>query len=205
MPNTGKLIILEGPDGVGKTTIAQALNNYFQARNISSDYMAFPGKKEGTLGYLVYDIHHNLQKYGVNEINSASLQLLHVAAHIDEIENRIRPVITAGHYLILDRYWWSTWVYGIVFGADKTVLRKMIELELSAWGDLRPSCAVLVNRKESFRGNEFGDNWIKIQNMYAQLVDDERGNYPIAIVKNEGKLEDAVLETIKILANHGIS
>ena len=204
MTNAGKFIILEGPDGVGKTTIALALNEYFQSHNITSDYMAFPGKEAGTLGCLVYDIHHNLQKYGVNSINNASLQLLHVAAHIDEIENRIRPALKAGHYLILDRYWWSTWVYGIVFGADQTVLRKMIELELSAWGDLHPSCAILVNRKQSFRGNEFGDSWGKIQNAYFQLLAEEKDNYPTAIIENEKRFEDVISETLKVLAHHGI-
>lgn len=205
MINTGKLIILEGPDGVGKTSIAHAINNHLQAHNIASDYMAFPGKEAGTLGSLVYDIHHNSQKYGINKINSASLQLLHVAAHIDEIENRIRPVLQAGRHLVLDRYWWSTWVYGSVFGVDKVMLRKMIELELSAWGDLLPDCVILVNRKESFRGNELGDNWGKIRDTYFQLLADEKDKYPTAIIENEKKFDDAVSETLRIVAQHGIS
>ena len=204
MKKAGKLIVLEGPDGVGKTTIALALKTYFRSQNVPVEYMAFSGKKQGTLGNLVYDIHHNVQSYRINKIAAASLQLLHVAAHIDEIENRIRPILKAGYQLILDRYWWSTWVYGMVSGVDSMALRKMIDIELSIWGAIQPSCAVLIDRQSSFRGDELRHHWNKIRSAYHQLLSQEMDNYPTEIIKNDKLLDDTVQEVLKILDKHGV-
>jgi len=205
MKKVGRLIVLEGPDGVGKTTIALALNTYFRSQNIPTEYLAFPGKKQGTLGNLVYDIHHNLQRYGINKIAAASLQLLHISAHIDEIENRILPILNAGHHLILDRYWWSTWVYGMVSGVDAIALRKMIDIELSVWGAVQPSCAVLIDRQKPFRGDELVRHWKKIRSAYHRLLNQETNNYPVEIVRNDKRLNDAVQEVLEILDKHGIA
>jgi dTMP kinase len=89
MRGNGKLFVFEGPDNVGKTTLSQALANYLNNHNIESDYIAFPGKEGGGLGKYVYDLHHDLQTSGIESITPTSLQVLHIAAHIDLIQSRI--------------------------------------------------------------------------------------------------------------------
>ena len=142
----GKLIVFEGPDDVGKSTAARALVAKFDGFGIPCDYISFPGRESGTLGRLVYDIHHNIKQFGIVSIDSTSLQLLHIAAHIDAIERAIVPALTTGRTVVLDRYWWSTLVYGIVSQANRRSLTQMIAIEKNHWGEIRPHAVFLLRR-----------------------------------------------------------
>src|SRR6266487_3071410 len=126
--NKGRLYIFEGPDGVGKTSLSRAFSELLNANGLECDYFSFPGQEPGTLGKHVYDLHHHPVKCGIESIEPASLQLLHIAAHIDAIESRIIPALKKGRYVVLDRFWWSTWVYGLLNAVDKRYLQAMIEL-----------------------------------------------------------------------------
>jgi thymidylate kinase len=46
-----------------------------------------------------------IERLGVNKIISASNQLLHIASHIDTIEQVIIPHIKANKNVVLDRFW----------------------------------------------------------------------------------------------------
>ena len=102
--STGKLIVLEGPDGVGKSTLSCALHRKLSQSSLTCEYLTFPGKETGTIGRLVYDLHHEPEKFGLVSLTAASLQTLHIAAHLDVIEQRIRPAINNGKWVILDRF-----------------------------------------------------------------------------------------------------
>ncbi len=95
-----QLFVFEGPDGVGKTTLAQRFAARLRARGVPSTYLSFPGAEEGTLGKHVYDLHHNSEAIGVRTVHPSSLQLLHVAAHIDAIESQIRPLLKQGQTIM---------------------------------------------------------------------------------------------------------
>ena len=103
----GQLIIFEGPDGVGKSTISREVQKRLQLYGENSDLLTFPGREEGTLGQLVYKIHHEPEKLGLTSLTGSSLQVLHIAAHLDSIESRIIPALAEGKTVLLDRYWWS--------------------------------------------------------------------------------------------------
>ena len=133
MKEKGRLYVFEGLDGSGKTTLAHALADCLNSAGFECDYFAFPGREDGTLGKLVYELHHNSTELGIKSIKSTSLQLLHIAAHIDAIESRILPVLNKGRYVILDRFWWSTWVHGVVGGVNQRLLQVMINLECVHW------------------------------------------------------------------------
>lgn len=107
--NNAGIYVFEGIDHVGKTTIVQKLKEQItESTDFRCVSIAFPGNEERTLGSLVYNIHHHQGKYFSNELNEASLQLLHVASHIDLIERQIRALSEEDNCIVLlDRFWWS--------------------------------------------------------------------------------------------------
>mgnify|MGYP000966257664 CR=1 FL=1 len=142
----GLLIVLEGPDGAGKTTVGKHLATTLRAAGRDCVEVSFPGTQVGTLGRLVYDLHHDRSRLGIANMSALALQTLHVAAHVDALETTIRPAYDRGGIVILDRYWWSTWVYGIAQRIPKKALRALVDYEERVWGALLPDHIFLFAR-----------------------------------------------------------
>jgi thymidylate kinase len=177
----GRLIVFEGVDASGKTTLCNELLEFLRREHKTVRLCHFPGKQRGTLGELVYRIHHlhNL-KFGVPTIDPCSLQLLHIAAHVDTIESEIKPALHRGEWVILDRFWWSTYIYGLDSGVQESMLRHMINIEIQAWGPTRPDIIFLVDSKVPLRNDEAHSlAWKRKREAYIKLADDE-----VSIQKN---------------------
>src|SRR5438552_3312354 len=89
--STGRLYVFEGANASGKTTLAQKLVDLLKSSGLGAEYFAFPGQTVGTLGKHVWEIHKDAVSKGIDFIHPASLQLMHIAAHVDAIETRILP------------------------------------------------------------------------------------------------------------------
>lgn len=202
--NHGHLIVFEGPDGVGKTTLAQALVEELARRGARCDYLSFPGRDPGTLGHLVYEVHHDPGKFGIRVMNSTSRQVLHIAAHLDAIETRILPALAEGRTVVLDRFWWSTFVYGIVDGVNRDSLEAMIALELESWTDTKPTVAFLVTRQSPLRNEGPDERWRELRTAYEKLGWEQASHHPVETVHNEASLDEALDLTLRVLEReHG--
>ena len=144
----GRLFVLEGPDGVGKSTFVRALGEHLRSNGHDLLELSFPGKVPGSLGELVYRVHHDEGPLRVANISLLAKQALHVAAHIDAIDRQIVPALKRGQTVLLDRFWWSAWVYGLVGGCDRRQLRALIDAERAAWGTVQPTLAIVLRRPE---------------------------------------------------------
>ena len=184
MQNRGRLFVFEGVDAAGKSSIAAKFTQTLQNRGIESQILAFPGNIPRTLGQLVYKIHHGPNECGIESLTPSSLQALHIAAHLDAIETTIIPSLSRGSCIVLDRYWWSTWAYGLVGGMQRGVLDALVEVERRAWGIWQPTHLFYVTRKDPLRA-EPKKQWEMIKDAYKELIDVENGKYPITIVENE--------------------
>ena len=192
---TGKLIVFEGADGAGKSSVCNAYVAELRARDIPAKLLAFPGNDPGTLGRLIYDIHHRQRDFGVESITPLALQALHIAAHLDAIERVIAPSLESGEWIVLDRYWWSTWVYGNVAGASVELLDALINVERLAWADWRPTLAYYVTRQYPLRP-EPPDVWRRLQTTYAQIVAAEEGVTTVHVLQNEGAVTSTVRDAV---------
>jgi dTMP kinase len=192
----GKLIIFEGPDGVGKSTLVSACAKAAEAKGDPVLSMSFPGKEVGSLGKAVYELHHDLKKFGLTSIHPLSLQLLHVAAHVDVIESKIKPALAAGKWIVLDRFWWSTWVYGLTHGIAAPALQHLIELERDVWNSYLPDLAVLLWRDAPFKSQPEDNIWNELAKRYSELAELEAAKYPVLRLKNEGLSADDAVATI---------
>jgi thymidylate kinase len=205
----GILYVFEGADGVGKSELSRRFFENLTKSGIDCEYLAFPGKDAGTLGKLIYDIHHESGRFGIQAISATSLQILHIAAHVDAIENRIIPALKAGRSVVLDRFWWSTKVYGIVAGASKEILDAMVRVELLAWGNVKPTMAFLIRRNKPLRKEPL-DKWKKWCTVYDSLAAEQAKHHNVLLIDNNGSVDDSMHTIIRatnydIKRNHSFS
>jgi thymidylate kinase len=190
-----QLIIFEGVDAAGKSAVCAQYLSSLRDLGIPAKLLSFPGKALRTLGHLVYTLHHDPPSVGVDRLTPASLQALHIAAHLDAIETVILPSLEAGETIVLDRYWWSTWVYGMVGGIRPEILEALIEAERLAWGRWQPGLLFHLTRSAPLR-NEPAETWETLHREYEVLARRESGKYPIRVLSNDGKLEETVSNAI---------
>ncbi len=123
------------------------------------------------------------------------MQLLHIAAHIDAIETKILPALRQGKHIVLDRFWWSTWAYGIVAGAAPVSLKSMIEVEMGHWGSVRPDMVFLILRTKGRADDVVADRRKRIEE-YEKLAVTERNDYPVRLISNEGTIPTALKKVV---------
>ena len=163
--------VFEGIDNVGKTTIIHALKQQIQkATAYRCVDIAFPGNEPRILGNLVYHIHHHQEQYFNVPINETSLQLLHIASHIDLIQRRLMPLSNSKCIVLLDRFWWSTYVYGLAGGLEENIIQSIIAPELLYWKDIDIKKIFLIERRERQKDYELSKD-SNIINEYRKLAD----------------------------------
>ena len=188
-----KLIIFEGVDGVGKTTLAKALADYcrhcFPELNVSSG--SFPGATPGSLGEWVYRLHHaEIDGLSPYSIAPPALQLLHVAAHIDGILSWIAPALAKGH-VILDRYWWSTYAYArTTMNADEAWA--LVAAERPFWRPLARPTVFYVTRTISLKADQINTHEHDLLDRhYHEVIEQERAvGIKAHQLANNGELSD---------------
>ena len=151
-------------------------------------------------------LHHDAGGLGVQSISPlAKVQALHVAAHIDAVDRLLRPRLDAGGVVILDRFWWSAWVYGIVAGCNRRKLRALIAAERAAWGTIQPAIAVLLKRAAPIDRNDPPVQWRELVRAYERLAQRERTNYPVEVIENATTGEDTAAKLLSHLGKIGIT
>ena len=134
----GRFIVLEGPDGAGKSLQATRLADYLRKRGHSVTPTREPG---GTrLGEQVRQV---LLDPGPVPRSPVTDALLFNAARSQIVPEVIRPALLRGHVVICDRYATSTMAYqGYGSGVDRDVLAIIGEL---VTGGLQPDLVVLLD------------------------------------------------------------
>jgi thymidylate kinase len=195
--------VFEGPDGVGKSTISAGVAMALRAAGIDCLQLSFPGRESGTLGGLVYGLHHDPSAHGIVDLSSTARQALHVAAHLDVMERVILPALQAGKHVILDRYWWSTRVYGESSGVTAATLEALIEPELRLWND-QPTLVFLVDRAEPINRDEDMSYWCKRRQLYAKLAEGESKRNKVSLLVNTSEAVRAIKQVVDVLKRAGI-
>lgn len=117
--NAGRFISLEGGEGAGKSTLAAGLAKALQALGIPVICTREPG---GTP--LAERVRAVVLERGDEVIDLTAETLLMFAARSIHLANRIRPALTAGQWVICDRFTDATYAYQ---GAGRGVPRPLID------------------------------------------------------------------------------
>jgi thymidylate kinase len=189
---SGQLLIFEGPDGTGKTTLSHRLVEWLTSQGQRARYVSSPGHIDGSLGQHVYRIHHHPEQFGLNEPFPTAKQLLHVAAHIDALHSFIIPALKSGETIVMDRFWWSTVAYGKVAGVDRESLELMVALESHHWSHFSPTAIFLLTRPMPARNENSSSIHESLVAAYAELEANEKGKYCIYGISTGCRIEESM-------------
>ena len=141
----GKFIVLDGPDGAGKSTQRGRIFDALQAGGVETVSCRDPG------GTLVGDrIRSLLLDHDLSGINVQCETLLFMASRAQLVAEVIKPALAIGTTVLCDRFVSSTCAYQGAAGYDPKLV---IELARVAIGDCWPHLTIVldVDVEEGFR------------------------------------------------------
>jgi dTMP kinase len=164
----GKLIVLEGSDGVGRSTQTQLLRRWLEDE-----------------GYAVSDTglkRSEMTQRGIEEarkghtLGRITMSLFYAADFADRLENQIIPALQAGFIVLSDRYSYSIMARDIVRGANPDWARKIYGFALKPDLVLYLKAEVndLVSRLIHGRGLNYWESGMDIhpsKNLYDSFID----------------------------------
>ena len=101
----GKLITIEGLDGAGKTTLAEALVAAVRSRGVDAQALREPGGVELAERIRV------LVKDPSLDVSPRAEALLYAAARAQLVEEAVKPLLADGVWVVLDRFLDSSLAY----------------------------------------------------------------------------------------------
>ena len=119
----GKLIVVEGADGSGRSTQIARLVQWLEARGHATVQV---GLKRSTLVAEELD-----QAQQGNILSRITLSLFYATDFADQMENVILPALKAGFMVLADRYIYTLMVRDMVRGMDEDWLRNLYGIALA--------------------------------------------------------------------------
>ncbi len=193
---TGKLIVIEGTDGAGRSTQIELLKPWLEE-----------------LGHAVLDTgmtRSTLAGDGIrrakegNNLGRVTQSLFYATDFVDRLENEIVPALRAGFIVLTDRYVYSLMARALVRGMDPRWIRSIFRVALKpdAIFYLRLGIEQLVPRVVFSRGFDYWESGMDLypgQDMYDSFC-----NYQAALLAEFDRLsEEFKFDTIDASADSG--
>lgn len=118
----GKLIIVEGIDGSGKSTQIHLLDKWLKFKNIPAFL------SEWNSSVIVKNVTSRGKKK--EQLTPTTFSLLHATDFADRYERNIFPLLRAGYIVLADRYIYTAYARDIVRGCDPLWIRKVYDFAL---------------------------------------------------------------------------
>jgi len=119
---SGKLIVIEGTDGVGRSTHIAMLRTWLESRGhavldtgMTRSVLAGKGLKEAKSGHT---------------LGRLTMQLFYATDFIDRLENEMLPALRSGFVVLTDRYIYSALARAEVRGIDSAWIRSIYGMAL---------------------------------------------------------------------------
>ena len=199
----GIFIVLEGPDGSGKSTMAKKIGDYYRNKGREIEFTREPGgtKISEKIRDLILDNNNT-------EMNYRTEALLYAAARAQLVSEKIKPWLNEGKIVISERYVYSSLVYqGIGRGLGVDEVKKINDFAIAG---LKPDMVLLLDvnpkkglkRKLNINGgdrleNEHVSFHMDVYEGYKKLTQD----FPEIKVINAERNIDEIFNEIKEIIN----
>lgn len=196
----GRFIVLDGPDGCGKSTQVRLLAQWVEDRGVATAGFRDPGTT--VIGEKVRDI---LLSPAHKAMTTPTEVLLYMAARAQLWAEAIAPALEQGRCVLLDRWLSSTCAYqGYAggFGIDKVVAIAADSLE-RAWPDLtvildvdQETAAGRLNRELDRMEQKGADYHAKVRQGFLKLAEDREDFAVVDAMQSPETVHQAVLEAV---------
>ena len=122
IPLKGKLIVVEGIDGSGKSTQLRLLEKWLISRNMPVFFTEWNSSET------VKQITKKGKKSG--RLTPITFSLLHATDFADRYERNILPLLHAGYIVLADRYVYTAFARDIVRGCNPNWVKKIYEFAI---------------------------------------------------------------------------
>ena len=152
----GKLIVIEGTDGAGRTTQINLLKPWLEEMGhavldtgMTRSHLAGDGIRRAKEG---------------NNLGRVTQSLFYATDFIDRLENEIMPALRAGFIVLTDRYIYSLMARAIVRGMDAAWIRRIYSVALvpDAVFYLRVGIEELIPRVVFSRGFDYWESGMDV-------------------------------------------
>jgi dTMP kinase len=179
---TGKLIVIEGTDGVGRSTQINLLKPWLEEQGhavLDTGMTRSPLAGEGI----------RRAKEG-NNLGRVTQSLFYATDFVDRLENEIVPALRSGFIVLTDRYVYSLMARAFVRGMDSKWIRSIysVALKPDATFYLRLSIDQLVPRVVFSRGFDYWESGMDLypgRDMYDSFC-----NYQTALLAEFDRLSE---------------
>jgi dTMP kinase len=133
----GDFIVLDGPDGSGKTTVQQKVAEQLRAADLPVTVCKDPGGT--TVGDRIRGV---LLDHDLTKMTVQCETLLFMASRAQLVREVVRPALEAGHVVLCDRFVSATCAYQVAAGDDFATI---IGLAKYAVGNTWPDLTVILD------------------------------------------------------------
>lgn len=206
MPS-GNYVVIEGPDGTGKTTQADALQAHLESKGIPCIHVKEPG------GSPISEAIRSVLLDGTLERTPMTNILLFTANRHELWHSVIKPALEAGTWVITTRNYWSTLAYqGYGEGMDASVITAITNT-FTDTQYMRPDIAIMLmtddldlarsrvnERGEPEKPDPFETRPDDFQRRVIQGYREIANHYDLPIIRADQSIE-AVTDEIVALIN----
>ena len=118
----GKLIVVEGVDGSGKSTQLNLLRNWLEDRGQKVIFTEWNSSK--LISKTIKEAKRS------NSLIPVTFSLLHATDFADRVENVIKPALKAGLTVLADRYCYTAFARDVARGVDRDWVRNLYEFSI---------------------------------------------------------------------------